>query len=162
MKMDEYTFKHCPKGHYYQGEECPYCKAQTTPFGINSSDQAERYDMNVCPNGHAYYKDSCCCPYCGEKRVAERVIETSIIPLEISIKLKHKVPIKVDGRLIELSSLNIFYRHFRGGVSYTTNLDEFDYKSKIEIGYIELTGKQLTGIIDSLIINNVKDFKISE
>ncbi len=30
--MDEYTFKHCPKGHYYQGDECPYCKAQSTPL----------------------------------------------------------------------------------------------------------------------------------
>jgi len=160
--MDEYTFKHCPKGHYYQGEECPYCKAQATPFGIDNSNQAELYDMNVCPNGHAYYKHDLCCPYCGERHIANRIIETSIVAHEISIELKHKVPIKVDGRLMELLSLNILYRDFGRGMSYNiTNLYQFDYKSKIEIGYIELTGKQLTGIIDYLIFN-IKDFKISE
>ncbi len=48
--MDEYTFKHCPKGHYYQGDECPYCKAQ----------MADKFKQ--CSNGHYYQGDEC--PYC--------------------------------------------------------------------------------------------------
>ncbi len=48
--MDEYTFKHCPKGHYYQGDECPYCKAQTAK------------EFKLCSKGHYYQGDEC--PYC--------------------------------------------------------------------------------------------------
>lgn len=152
--MDEYTFKHCRKGHYYQGEECPYCKAQQTPFGNNCKN--ERYDMNVCPNGHAYYKNLYPCPYCGEKQIANRIIETSIIPHRIAIEFNYTIPVKVDGQLVELSSLDIPYRDFGRGVSYhITNLPDFDYRSKIEIGGIEYTGRQLIGIID-LIIDGIQ------
>jgi len=57
--MDEYTFKHCPKGHYYQGNKCPYCKAQTTPLEeplevvvVDKFDHSSH--PKVCYNGHVY------------------------------------------------------------------------------------------------------------
>lgn len=50
----DYTFKHCRKGHYYQGDECPYCKAQKQSFEV----------FKQCPNGHYYRGDYC--PYCKE------------------------------------------------------------------------------------------------
>ena len=57
--MDEYTFKHCPKGHYYQGNKCPYCKTQTTPLEeplevvvVDKFDHSSH--PKVCYNGHVY------------------------------------------------------------------------------------------------------------
>ncbi len=74
--MDEYTFKHCPKGHYYQGDECPYCKAQSTPLN-------------------------------------------------------------------EISRLDISWtQHTHRGSYGISGIPDFDYKSKIEIGYIEFTGSR--------------------
>lgn len=159
--MDEYTFKHCPKGHYYQGEECPYCKAQTTPFEGKGNNNSLHY-MNGCPNGHAYDRRLFCCPYCGEHAVDERVDMVTAWTGELSIGLKHEIPIKVNGRLIETTSkIDISWlQHTHRGAYGISDID-FDYKSKIEIGDFEFTGKQLIGIIDYL-INNVKDFKISE
>lgn len=61
MYMDEYTFKHCPKGHYYQGDECPYCKQMADKF-------------KQCLNGH-YYK-GVECPYCDMLRTQMRICES--------------------------------------------------------------------------------------
>ena len=163
--MDEYTFKHCPKGHYYQGEECPYCKTHITPFGDkNNYSHQERYYMNGCPNGHAYDKHLFCCPYCGEKEVTnERVDMITAWTGELSIGLKHSTPIKINGKLIkETSRLDIrWFQHTHRGYYGISDIPDFDYKSKIEIGYIEFTGKQIINLIDYL-IDNVKDYKISE
>lgn len=163
--MDEYTFKHCPKGHYYQGDECPYCKAQLTPFDRKKKDShQERHYMNGCPNGHAYDKQLFCCPYCGEKTVVnERVDMVTAWIGDLSIGLKHVTPIKVNGKLIkETSRLDISWaQHTHRSYYGISGIFDFDYKSKIEIDYIEFTGKQVINLIDYL-INNVKDYKISE
>lgn len=57
--MDEYTFKHCSNGHYYQEDECPYCKAKESELKIKkaikmmidnekNSDQVREYLINIC------------------------------------------------------------------------------------------------------------------
>lgn len=163
--MDEYTFRHCSKGHYYQGEECPYCKTHMTPFeDKNNYSYQERHYMNGCPNGHAYNKQLFCCPYCGEKRVVdERVDMITAWIGNLSIGLKQETSIKVNGKLInETSRLDISWAQHTHRSSYAiSGIPDFDYKSKIEIGYIEFTGKQMIRLIDYL-IDNVKDYKISE
>ncbi len=72
--MDEYTFKHCPKGHYYQGEECPYCKAQTSPVSrFVEKDTCAPSRMKVCPNNHGYSQSLSCCPYCGKAEIVRYI-----------------------------------------------------------------------------------------
>lgn len=163
--MDEYTFKHCPKGHYYQGEECPYCKTQMTPLEVKSNNSHQgRHYMNGCPNGHAYDKHLFRCPYCGEKKVVnERVDMITAWIGNLSIGLKHETPIMINGKIInEISRLDISWaQHTHRGGYRISGIFDFDYKSKIGIGYIEFTGKQMIKLIDCL-IDNVKDYKISE
>ena len=194
--MNKYTFRHCPKGHYYQGDECPYCKAQMAnklkecpnghyyqgdacPYCKHEPERPEAVliddlfvhhgqDGRGCPNGHAYDKRLSCCPYCGEIEVDGVRIElvSTVLRCNLSIGLKREMSIRLDGKLIGNTSRidvswNQFvrYRHRNG---YTIScLPNFDYKSKIEIGGIEYTGKQIINLIDYL-IDNVKDYKIAE
>ena len=163
--MDEYTFKHCHKGHYYQGVECPYCKTQSTPFDEKSNNNIPMsYYMNGCPNGHAYDNHLFCCPYCGEQKVGNECVDMiTAFRGELSIGLKHETPIKVNGKLInETSRLDISWSHHTHRYGYgISGIPDFDYKSKIEIGAAEFTGRQLIKLIDYL-IDNIKDYKISE
>lgn len=162
--MDEYTFKHCSKGHYYQGEECPYCKAQSTPFIHECNNQPKSYYYNGCSNGHAYNKDLFCCPYCGDTIIANKYVDMiTAFRGNISIELSHDIPIKVNDKFIaETSHLDISWAQHTHRNDYSvSNMPEFNYKSKIKIGNIELSGKQFTGLIDFL-IDNVRGYKISE
>ena len=73
-------YKLCDNGHYYQEDECPYCKRLNTsgiihrdPIIVDLFDDEEKmYDDQIeyklCASGHYYRGDNC--PYCPQQEPA--------------------------------------------------------------------------------------------
>ncbi len=147
--MDEYTFKHCPKGHYYQGGECPYCKAQTAkefklcskghyyqddecpycktpmrPFDDLAEKNSIRY-MKVCPNDHAYGSEETCCPYCGEPEVCGHHDMTTAILCSITLSFNYKTTLQIDdNQECEVASLEVTFLDHGPRTSYYIRYDD--------------------------------------
>lgn len=161
--MEEYTFKHCSKGHYYQGDECPYCKAQVTPFG-NSIVEDPIHDLGnlkTCPNGHAYGPRLNYCPYCGKTEIEGTVDLLTGWQGSLNVVFVEETYVKVCNVQNKVSELEIF---FLWGYGYKTNykiigMPNFDYRSIIQIGKRSFTGKEFIKWVDLMI--NVKEIKHS-
>lgn len=160
--MDEHTFKHCQKGHYYQGDECPYCKSLMPMHETKAINIPRPSECVGCPNRHAYNRRLFCCPYCGETKVTSQHVDIlTAWARYISIELWRSIPIKVDRNpIINTSRLEISWLEHRYSFGYRISNIDIDYKSNIEIEDIHISGKQLIAFIDSL-ISNIKDFKVS-
>ncbi|MCM1177781.1 MAG: hypothetical protein NC308_06300 [Clostridium sp.] len=150
--MDEYTFKHCPEGHYYQEDECPYCQSEMSFYEAGSNE--DMHYLNVCSNGHAFQREIKFCPYCGEQKVKSvgRVLLTSALLGEFSIVLSSNIQIKVDGEVIGcIPELNIVLAdHFYRWGYKVEGIPDIHHDSKIEIGNMSFTGKELIKMIDFL------------
>lgn len=153
--MDEYTFKHCHKGHYYQGEECPYCKAQTTPHDNTVEEPVQDLSqVKICPNSHAYGPRLNCCPYCGETKVCGRANIVTAWPGTLKIVFNREICVKINNNSeTKVSELEIGYLYYGGYYTYyrIVGLSDFNYKSIIQIEGQRFTGKEFIKWIDFMI-----------
>lgn len=160
--MDEYTFKHCPKGHYYQGDECPYCKTQTTPFKniIVEDPIQDMGHLKTCPNGHAYGPRLNYCPYCGETMVNGQVDLITGWPGSLKFVFDEKTSVKInnnpENEVIELEIAYIYGRGYNSAYGIV-DLPDFNYKSIIQIGNRTFTGKEFIKWVDFML--SVKGFE---
>ena len=155
--MDEYTFKHCPKGHYYQGDECPYCKRQEAPFNDALEDCPFPHpDVKVCPRGHAYSIQLNRCPYCGEIKIVRYWDMRTAWLCSLIITFMDETIVQVDGiSLGESTTLEIDYVRHRYISGYTiAGASPINYKSVIQIGTTVFSGKEFINWVDCML--NVK------
>lgn len=155
--MDEYTFKHCPKGHYYQGEECPYCKRQETPFNDALEDcPFNNPDVKVCPRGHSYRIQLNRCPYCGETKIVRYWDMRTAWLCSLIITFMDKTNVQIDGiSLGESTTLEIGYIRHRYLSGYTIGgATPINYKSVIQIGTTVFSGKEFVNWVDCML--NIK------
>lgn len=151
--MDEYTFKHCPKGHYYQGEECPYCKAQATSFNKKSDVEEPATTLakcKLCPRSHAYIRENCC-PYCGETKVIGYCSMITAFSASLKIIFNTACTVRLDDACIkEVSELKVNYLEYAGHTTWyhIEGFPSFNYKSIIEIRGIKQTGKEFVNMVD--------------
>lgn len=146
----DYTFKHCRKGHYYQGDECPFCN-KIQQFTANNA--VKMSNMKVCINGHAYDRNMELCPYCGEDTCFASADMTTgwYSTLKINFKSKHNVQIdKHPG--VEVTSLEISYlqHNYRTGY-HICGLPDFNFKSEIRWEGRVFTGAAFIHLVDFLI-----------
>lgn len=149
----DYTFKHCRKGHYYQGNECPYCKAQKQSFeDVAVHDEDHMGNMKACINGHAYFKSAPRCPYCGEEKVLGTADMMTAWMCELSIEFGSEIAVQIDSYpVVKASLLEISYLQHRYQSGYgIANLPVFDYRSTIRIGNASFTGKEFDKWIDTI------------
>ena len=153
--MDEYTFKHCHKGHYYQGEECPYCKAQTTPYdNIVEEPVQDMGHLKTCPNGHAYGPRLNYCPYCGETEVCGQIDLVTGWPGVLKFVFDRELFVRINNNSEKtVSELEIGYLYGGGYNTYygIVGLSDFNYKSIIQIGRHTFTGKEFIKCVDFMI-----------
>ena len=162
----EGQFKQCPKGHYYQGDHCPYCRTKK---------QRNNIIHKVCANGHCYEHNLTMCPYCDDKEVVDyvkNIMEETVhfIPIHIIENEKNNVEdygknitITVNDRVIENYECIYVFTSFSTGykLSYEITSDLFSKDGhlaikpddKILIGRTALTGKEFIKLCD-IVINN--------
>lgn len=144
------TFKQCPNGHYYRGDECPYCIVKNNFEDIPSKVE---HIMKACSNKHCFEQYLQCCPYCGEtEEVSHDFGNDTIWPTSIYMIFDKKCTVKIDGwpavetMLLDVKFLGGAYRsHYR-----IMGLPSFDYKSTIIVGNRKFTGKEFINMIDVL------------
>lgn len=112
-------FKKCPNGHYYQGDECPFCSN-------DSSNKKDDSKMKVCANQHAYDYDLDVCPFCGDSKV------DTIIDGDEERLLIYKMFIvpKNNGELIRITYTT------KSGIATTITIFEFDKSLTIDVGLL--------------------------
>lgn len=128
----DYMFKHCRKGHYYQGEEFPYCKNQNQSFEDITYCNSMRY-VKTCLNGHAYEKDNLRCPYSGVTKVCGSADMITAWICEFSMEFKSETIVQVDNYpIVRVSKLEVCYLQHTHRIGYTiVNLPGFDYRIAI-------------------------------
>lgn len=154
----DYTFKQCSNGHYYQGEECPYCKSQDN---LEDIPDGVKHIVKLCPNKHCFEQDLQYCPYCGEtEEVSHNFGNGTIFPTSIYMIFDKKCTVKIDGwpavetMLLDVKFLGGAYRsHYR-----IMGLPLFNYKSTIIVGNRKFTGKEFINMID--ILADIKGIEI--
>lgn len=155
----DYTFKHCRKGHYYQGDECPYCKAQKQSLeDVTGHDEDSMHNMKTCMNGHAYYKSALRCPYCGEEKVCGTADMVTAWICELSLEFGSEIAVQIDNYPItKASKLKISYAQHTHRTGYwIVDLPVFDYRSTIQIGNVSFTGKEFVKWIDTIASMGIK------
>lgn len=160
----DYTFKHCRKGHYYQGDECPFCKAQKQSFeDFADHDEDHMGNMKACINGHAYFKSAPRCPYCGEEKVLGSADMITAWMCELSIEFGSEIAVQIDNYpVVKVSKLEIWFAQHRYSTGYQiVNLPEFDYRSTIQIGNASFTGKEFIKWIDTIASMKIKKMENS-
>ncbi len=160
--MDEYTFKHCPKGHYYQGDECPYCKAQTTPLERTVVEEPvhDLAHLKTCPNGHAYSVQLNFCPYCGETKVCGQTDLMTGWPGLLKFVFDEETSVKISNyteEYVRELEVRYLYRGFYKTSYSIVGLQNFDYRTMIKIGGRMFTGKEFIKYIDFMI--GIKEYK---
>lgn len=144
------TFKKCPNGHYYQGDECPFCIVQNNLEDIPGKVE---HIMKACSNKHCFEQYLQCCPYCGEtEEVSHDYGNDTDWPISIYMIFDKKCTVKIDGypavetMLLDVKFSGAVYRsHYR-----IMGLPSFDYKSTIIVGNRKFTGKEFINMIDVL------------
>lgn len=160
----DYTFKHCRKGHYYQGDECPYCKAQKQSFeNVTEHSIDGMHDLKTCKNGHAYGKDAPRCPYCGEEEVCGFDDQSTALLCELFLEFRSEIIVQIDNHpIIKSSKLDISYLQHTHRTAYQiANLPIFNYRSTIRIGNMSLSGKEFVKWIDLILSMGIKEIKCS-
>ena len=164
----ENGFKLCPNGHYYQEDECPYCKEQNLSVETPLLDDIPRpqHDWCICPNGHGYSQSQSHCPYCGETEIVKKVVCPTMLYYRVSIELPYGcTSIQVDSNPeFELRVLTIALNPYGGRSAYSICISSINYysigvNSIIRIGSSQFTGKKFIEWIDRL-IDNIYDCKL--
>lgn len=163
----ENGFKLCPNGHYYQGDECPYCKEQNLSVETPLLDDIPRpqHDWCLCPNGHGYSQNKSYCPYCGETEIVKKVVSPTMLIYHVSMELPYgSTSIQIDGYPErELRELTIGLSPYGGRSNYSICISSINYfigvNSIIRIGRSQFTGKKFIEWIDRL-IDNIYDCKL--
>lgn len=151
------TLKHCPNGHYYEGEECPYC----IKFGF---ERVEEKEYKVCKNNHIYETKEDTCPYCSSKEyfVIRRY------PLERSTITHHSIKIyseenviltgKNDFLRVILTSITIsiaFWNHMKLKHDYRINDIYINPYDTVHIGSNSMTAKEFYKMCDVILDNDI-------
>lgn len=164
--MDDHSFKQCPNGHYYQGEECPYCNAEplTDDSKVedstgNLSNTGNLSRMKVCPHDHAYNIQLDCCPYCGETRVTDYWDMCTSWFGSVMIYTHGNTLVQIDGKSIDLASpIEISYLQHRYITGYEIcGAPPFNYRSVIKIGQTVFSGKEFINLVE--FASHIKEIK---
>lgn len=148
------SLKQCSRGHYYQGEVCPYCNTKSKPFDdIIDAPVGHTWDMNVCHNGYAYGEHLNCCPYCGEKEVFDHADMCSLWIGTLKIMLGYEASIKIDKHPeCRMKTLEEGYLQHKYRTDYKiVGMPNFNYKSIILVNGREFTGKEFVNWVDFMI-----------
>lgn len=159
----DYTFKHCRKGHYYQGGECPYCKAQKQSFEDVADRDDAIHNLKTCINGHAYGKSVPRCPYCGEEKVCGSADLITAGVCTLSLEFGSEIAVQIDNYpVVKASELEISYLQHSHRTGYAiVNLPVFDYRSTIRIGNMSFSGKEFVKWIDTMASMGIKKYNSS-
>lgn len=154
--MDRKTFRQCPNGHWYQGLECPYCKAKNNESHDDNviSPQLGASKDKICPHGHSYGRQLNCCPYCGEEEIVAftNIGEQTLWPASLIITFNHSIVVCVDGAQIKKGFLlEVNYHGVRDRTDYRIFESPINYKSVIRIGDNVFTGKEFINWVDLMI-----------
>lgn len=163
----ENGFKLCPNGHYYQGDECPYCKEQNLSAEVPLLDDITppQQDWCICPNGHGYSQSQSHCPYCGETEIVKKVVCPTMLIYHVSMELPYgRTSIQIDDYpKQELRVLTIAFSPYGGRSNYSICISSIDYpirfNSIIRMGKSQITGKKFIEWIDRL-IDHIYDCKL--
>ena len=149
------TMKVCPNGHYYQGEECPYCEMQNNRYK----------EYKVCKNNHIYETKEDRCPYCSSKEYC--VIRRE--PLERSTMIRHEIEIN-NGESVTLISknddfLSVRLTYITVSISLWNGLElKHDYRINniyinpydiVHIGSYSMTAKEFYKMCDVILDNDI-------
>lgn len=159
----EAAYKRCSNGHYYQGDHCPYCNAQTQPI-IDKIEESIPDTVNldkVCPNGHTYRWHLNRCPYCGEEIYVDKVMPATLFIKSLKITFDTETMVKVDDIGCRVKVLEVVYNHNRYRSGYhIEDMPTFNYKSIIQIGGKIFKGSEFIQWVDFMI--GIGGMKIKE
>lgn len=152
-------FKQCPNGHYYRGDNCPYCQSQQDEPNITY------VTVKACPNRHAYDKYKQECPVCGSKEVI-KVYEcrnTSYFHVDFivpEVMVNEKSIYRVRAVRMLVSDGNIYNYVF---VDHMGKEHSFESGDDILVGTTRLKGREIMRVCDmaldnklSILVQNVK------
>lgn len=149
-------FKQCPNGHYYQGDNCPYCK---TYYKNNI--------VKICNNHHAYTLDYPYCPICDSPIDIDKYdpsgdtmeLETISLNKTIRIKIKQQYYHDISQIIITKTRGNKIGYCFAPDDSFTTNeftLIDIDPTEEIQIEGTNLKAKEFIKICDIIKDNELE------
>lgn len=164
--MNKTQFMQCTNGHYYQGDECPYCKQTNTQIKYKPFYDDVPYaspGSKVCPEGHCYTNSSVC-PYCGDERVVGNADMHTGNGYDIIVRSGEQVlKIAIGGQEINCHTLHIGYWVWNWAKRHKSSYCIERYNepiyinaaSRIQIGNVSLTGKEFIKMCDVIIDNRL-------
>lgn len=146
-------FKKCPNGHFYEGDNCPYCEdVKKKPINM----------VKVCPNRHAYNVGHSMCPICDSTAVIDQY-ESGHDTIEAHpIRFVNPQTVKVNGQYYyDISHIYVnVSRGYKHGYAFSKNGEFEDYiwidhDAEIQIGETMIKGKELIKMCDLVLDNNM-------
>lgn len=125
------SYRQCPNGHYYQGEECPYCKSTKGPLKTKN--------IKICPRGHGYSEEEQKCPFCDDDRVIRKMLFHNITEISAGFLYeKEGVQLPISEFEIDEQSMTGDNIHIR--IHYTEYF-KYDYGLSRGDSYVSVSPK---------------------